>query len=72
MASYEIARPAPFGAITIHRVVSRIDASLRSLRLWNGARRTRNAMSALSPELLEDIGFMADSDARAMFRRIED
>ena len=47
---------APFGAITIHRVVTAISGVVGTLRAWNDTRRTINALRALSPAQLDDIG----------------
>jgi uncharacterized protein YjiS (DUF1127 family) len=47
---------APFGAITIHRIVSAVSGIADNLRAWNETRRTINALRALSPAQLDDIG----------------
>lgn len=51
-----ITAAAPFGAITIHRIVTAIYGVAGSLRAWNETRRTLNALRALSPAQLDDIG----------------
>jgi uncharacterized protein YjiS (DUF1127 family) len=47
---------APFGAITVHRVVTAISGVADKLRAWNDTRRTIVALRALSPAQLDDIG----------------
>jgi uncharacterized protein YjiS (DUF1127 family) len=52
---------APFGAITVHRIVTAVSSAAATLRSWNDTRRTVNALRALNPTQLEDIGLtMAD------------
>ena len=52
---------APFGAITVHRIVTAVSNAAATLRSWNDTRRTVNALRALNPTQLEDIGLtMAD------------
>jgi uncharacterized protein YjiS (DUF1127 family) len=51
-----ITAAAPFGAITIHRIVTAIYGVAGSLRAWNETRRTLHALRALSPAQLDDIG----------------
>jgi uncharacterized protein YjiS (DUF1127 family) len=47
---------APFGAITVHRVITAISGVADKLRAWNDTRRTVIALRALSPAQLDDIG----------------
>ena len=47
---------APFGAITIHRIVAGLMSAAADLRAWNETRGTINALRALSPAQLDDIG----------------
>ncbi|MEE8453605.1 MAG: DUF1127 domain-containing protein [Limibaculum sp.] len=47
---------APFGAITVHRVVTAISGVFDKLRAWNDTRRTLVALRALSAAQLDDIG----------------
>ncbi len=47
---------APFGAITVHRVITAISGVADKLRAWNDTRRTIVALRALSPAQLDDIG----------------
>lgn len=64
MAAIETTRTAPFGAITIHRIVRLAEGALLSLREWNDLRKTRNALSKLSERELADIGLTrADIDS---------
>lgn len=61
MAAIETARPAPFGAISIFRLVSFGERIVRSVRAWAIAERTRAELARLSPEQLRDIG-LGDHD----------
>lgn len=56
MATTITTAAAPFGAITIHRVVTAVSGAAASLRAWNETRRTINALRGLSPAQLDDIG----------------
>ena len=47
---------APFGAITVHRVVTALSGVVGTLRAWNDTRRTIVALRELSPAQLDDIG----------------
>ena len=47
---------APFGAITVHRVVTALSGVVDKLRAWNDTRRTVNVLRALSNAQLDDIG----------------
>ena len=47
---------APFGAITVHRVVTAISGVIDNLRAWNDTRRTVVALRALNAAQLDDIG----------------
>jgi uncharacterized protein YjiS (DUF1127 family) len=59
--TYTLTRVAPFGAITVHRIVTAVSNAATMLRSWNDTRRTVNALRALNPTQLEDIGLtMAD------------
>ena len=63
MAAFDTVRPepfradaAPFGAITLYRLIARIDALRLALLDWNERRVTRKALERLSDRELEDIG----------------
>ena len=56
MANNITTAAAPFGAITIHRMVTAVSSVAENLRAWNETRRTINALRALSPAQLDDIG----------------
>jgi len=60
---------APFGAITVHRIVSTLTAAVDAFRAWNETRRTVAALRQLSPTQLDDIGLtVADVEGlRARF-----
>ncbi len=47
---------APFGAITVHRVVTALSGVVAKLRSWNETRRTIAALRALNAAQLNDIG----------------
>jgi uncharacterized protein YjiS (DUF1127 family) len=57
MASYETPhRAAPVGAVSIFRALDAIRSGAAALTAWNAARKTRNALYALSSRELDDIG----------------
>ena len=56
MAAFETTRPAPFGAISIFRLVTVIGDTIAALSAWNDARVTLNALGKLSDRELDDIG----------------
>jgi len=56
MATYETSRAAPFGAITVFRMVQAAGNAVTTLQTWNSARITRKALSKLSNRELDDIG----------------
>jgi uncharacterized protein YjiS (DUF1127 family) len=47
---------APFGAITVHRIITAVSNMATTLRIWNETRRTVNVLRSLSPAQLDDIG----------------
>ncbi|MEM6679523.1 MAG: DUF1127 domain-containing protein [Pseudomonadota bacterium] len=49
---------APFGAITVHRIVSVFDEIRVRFATQIAARRTAAELRALSPRQLEDIGVL--------------
>jgi uncharacterized protein YjiS (DUF1127 family) len=56
MAAYETSRPAPFGAISIFRLVQVVSTTLAVIGTWNDARVTRKVLGKLSDRELDDIG----------------
>ncbi|MDX2483217.1 MAG: DUF1127 domain-containing protein [Pseudodonghicola sp.] len=56
MAVYDTNRTAPESAILFGRVGAAICTVISAIAVWNDARVTRNALSALSDRELEDIG----------------
>ncbi|OYU19285.1 MAG: hypothetical protein CFE34_06065 [Rhodobacteraceae bacterium PARR1] len=56
MAAFETTRPAPFGAISIFRLVTFVGDTFATVAEWNDARVTRNALGKLSDRELDDIG----------------
>ena len=68
MAMIETARTAPFGAITTYRVTHALSGIVTTMMTWFKdrieAKRTAEALSRLSPAMLDDIGLTAaDIDA---------
>ncbi len=68
MATFETSRPAPFGAVTVYRVISACSEFLTALLAWNDARKTQKILSRLSAHELNDIG-LTPADVEAMTRR---
>ena len=58
MAMIETAPRAPFGALTIHRVVATGERVLASIREKIAAIRTADELARLSPRLRDDIGIL--------------
>ena len=56
MAIQTANKPAPFGAITIYSLVSKLENSWTAFSHWNGRRKTIAELSALSDHELADIG----------------
>ena len=56
MATYETSRTAPFGAITVFRMVQYVTGFADLFQTWNSSRITRKALSRLSNRELDDIG----------------
>lgn len=68
MAMIESAPRAPFGALTIHRVVATVERVIVSVRESIAAGRTAAELSRLSPRLREDIGIQ-DQDIAAYWHK---
>ena len=56
MATTSTTRPAPFGAISIFRLVQGFGTAGSAFADWNDARVTRKALSKLTDRELDDIG----------------
>ena len=56
MAAYETTRTAPFGAISIFRLVQGFGSIGAAVSEWNDGRVTRKALSKLTDRELDDIG----------------
>ncbi len=56
MAAYVTSRAAPFGAITVYRMVQSVTYTAEALTAWNSARITRKSLNRLSNRELDDIG----------------
>lgn len=56
MAYTKTTAAAPFGAITTYRIVGAVMGAADRVRMWNDRRRTVNALRALTPDQLDDIG----------------
>lgn len=68
MAKTITAAAAPFGAITVHRIVTALFGVVDTIRGWNDRRRTLAALRALSADQLDDIGLTRD-DIEGFARR---
>ena len=72
MAYFDGNRAAPFGAITIYRIVRFFDGLIRSLDAWRAARATDRALRQLSDRELDDLGLsrgMIEDMARGFAHR---
>lgn len=49
-------KTAPFGAITIFRLVHSAERVFEAVATWNANRATRIALTSLSDDMLNDIG----------------
>lgn len=56
MAAFETTHAAPFGAISIFRLVNFVGETHAAFSAWNDARVTRGALGKLSDRELDDIG----------------
>ena len=56
MAHTVATQAVPFGALTVHRIVTAVSSAVASLRRWNQVRRTVIELRRLSPRQLDDIG----------------
>jgi uncharacterized protein YjiS (DUF1127 family) len=54
--TYNSTTAAPIGATVTHRIVAALSGVAGKVRTWNDNRRTVNALRALSPAQLNDIG----------------
>ena len=61
MAAQLTTRPAPFGAITIYRVVNFLSTLSEKVDAWNDARMTRNSLGKLSDHLASLASFKTDA-----------
>lgn len=57
----------PFGALTVHRIVTAASNAAVAFHRWNEARRTIAELRRLSPRQLDDIGL-----TRADIERMSD
>ena len=67
MATTAITATAPFGAITAHRLVSFVEATLTGFADRRAERRTKKALHALPDDILRDIG-LTRSDIESAIR----
>ena len=56
MAHTVATHAVPFGALTVHRIVTAVSNVAGKIRRWSEKRRTVNELSRLSRRQLEDIG----------------
>jgi uncharacterized protein YjiS (DUF1127 family) len=72
MAMIENAQTAPFGAVTTYRATNVFYSLVETVRTWINerieARRTADALSKLSPAMLDDIG-LTQGDVMAYRRQ---
>lgn len=68
MALATYTRPAPFGAIATHAVVTRFETVLNAITAWNNTRKTQKVLMALSNRQLEDIGLTRGDIVALSFR----
>jgi uncharacterized protein YjiS (DUF1127 family) len=59
---------APFGAITVHRIVTALSGVVTKFAAWNETRRTVAALRSLSQAQLDDIG-LTRADIEDIARR---
>ncbi len=53
----------PFGAITVHRILTAVSGIAATLQAWNETRRTISVLRSLNAAQLDDIGLTpADVD----------
>lgn len=62
--AYQSARPAPFGAIAVFRIVSVAEQALGAVASWRSRCATEAALVALSDAQLADIGLHRGELAR--------
>lgn len=63
MAMIETSTRLPLGALTVHRVVSAVDAALAQVARWIEVRRTVELLNQLDDHRLDDLGLTrADID----------
>lgn len=65
MAHITARNAIPFGALTVHRMVTAVTNRIEAVRHWSRRRRTVAELSRLSPRQLEDIG-LTPADVRRM------
>lgn len=56
MARTIASQAVPFGALTVHRIVTAVSNAIATFRRWNQIRRTVDELRRLSPRQLDDIG----------------
>ncbi len=72
MALYDTSRPAPFGAVALHRIITFVYSVGEALHNWNSRRKTDAMLRALSDRELSDMGLnrnMIEEIAAQMGRR---
>jgi len=57
MAYFDPTRPAPFGALTVYRVVHVLDSLRMSYQDWRRARAAAKVLRQQADEQLDDMGF---------------
>lgn len=56
MALHDTPRPAPFGAITVFRLIRLLNGGVEALQRWTIARKTDATLRQLTDQQLHDIG----------------
>ncbi len=56
MALHDTPRPAPFGAITVFRLIRLVNDTIETLQRWKIARQTDATLRQLTDQQLHDIG----------------
>ncbi|HUF87864.1 MAG TPA: DUF1127 domain-containing protein [Thermohalobaculum sp.] len=68
MAHIVATTAVPFGALTVHRIVTAALNAAAAFRRWNETRRTVAELRQLSPRQLDDIG-LTQADIERMANR---
>ena len=67
MTTTNVNTSAPFGAITVYRLVIAAETVIAAFVSWRANRRTRIALASLSDDVLADIGLSPRNLGRDAF-----